>query len=535
MAKRAKGVGASVLGIVLAALLAALGPSGARGAEVYGLSAGELGLYLGNNLLASWRVDEARELVDRLAAERPGDPEVQALEARVLFFEGRYREALDRLEALGVEGPFRDLVAATWRNTRDMEGREAGGFAVFWADPKDEILVDPALEGLQAARDGVAEWLGFEPAPGRPVRVEIYPTGSAFTAVSTLTRKEVETSGTIGLCKFNRIMITSPRATLWGYRWRDTLCHEYVHLAVYRLSEGQAPIWVHEGVAKFLEGVWRGRVGEIGPAARALLARRMKEGTLISLDEMSPSVAKLPSAEDTALAFAEVGTMMAFLVEERGPEALRRLVEGIGRGLGDREALEAVWGGTFASFDEAWRAWVEAQGFRDEPVEVLELHLADRGGEEEPEDAPVPKARDYLRLGDLLRGKGRMEAAAVEYEKAYAAAPRSPATASRHVAGLLARGRFEEAVRVAEEALALYPDLAVLWYRKARALRGVGRPEDALAALDEVLEINPFHLPSRRLREEVFTELGRPEDARAEAEVVALLAGAPEGHGTGGH
>ncbi len=526
--RAAKGVWPAV---VAALLLGALWVGAAQGAEVYGVSARDLGLYLGSNLLASWRVAEARQWVDRLAAERPDDPQVRALEARVLFFEGRYAEARDLLEQLEAEGPFRDLVETTWARTRSMRARAGGGFRVFWDDPKDEILVDPALEGLARAREAVAERLGFDPA-GEEVRVEIYPTAAAFTEVSTLTRKEVETSGTIGLCKFDRIMITSPRATLWGYRWRDTLCHEYVHLAVYRLSRGQAPIWVHEGVAKYLEGAWRGETGEVGPAGRALLARRMREGTLISLEEMSPSVAKLPSAEDTALAFAEVGTMMAFLVQQRGPDALQRLVEGIGDGLGDREALAAVWGGPFDAFDRAWREWVEAQGFSEDPVEVLGLHLADRGGEgEEPSDAPDPQARDYLRLGDLLRGKGRMAAAAVEYEKAYASAPRAPGVASRHVLGLLTRGRFDEAVSVADQALRLYPDLAVLWYRKALALWELDRPGEALDALDEVLEINPFHLPTRRLRAEVLDRLGRLDAARAEAEVVALLEGGPPSHG----
>jgi tetratricopeptide (TPR) repeat protein len=465
--------------------------------EIYGRSATELGLYMGNNLLSGWRVPEAREIVDRLLAEDPESPDSLALEAQVLFFEGRYAEALERLRGLGVEGPFFDLVAATEEATRDFRSEESEHFQLLWGNPQDEVMVAPALAALEAAREALVGELGFEPHDR--VRVEIYPTAAAFTAVSTLTRKEVETSGTIGLCKFDRLMVTSPRATLWGYRWRDTLCHEYVHLALYRRSHGLAPIWVHEGIAKYLEGSWRGAIGQLEPASQALLARRMEEGNLISLEAMSPSVAKLPTAEDTTLAFAEVGTMMAFLVQERGGDALRRLVEGLGSGLGDREALEAVWGSPFATFDGAWRGWVERLPLERKEVQVIGLQLAEHGKAEQdaPGAIPDPRARDFARLGDLLRGRGRDIAAAAEYAKAYAEEPDAPGIASRQALGLLARGRFEEAAHVADGGLRLYPDLAVLWYRKGEALLSLERPDDAARALEEVLEINPFHVPAR--------------------------------------
>jgi tetratricopeptide (TPR) repeat protein len=287
---------------------------------------------------------------------------------------------------------------------------------------------------------------------------------------------------------------------VWGYRWRDTLCHEYVHLALFRISGGLAPIWVHEGVAKYLEASWRGVVGELKPSGGALLARRLEEGSLISLEDMSPSVAKLPSAEDTALAFAEVGTMMTFLVERRGAGALRRLSEAIGAGSTDREALEAVWGESFASFDEAWREWAETLPARREDIQVIGLQLADHGQseEEEPGVIPDPRGRDYVRLGDLLRARGRVSAASIEYTKAYAEAPEAPGVASRHAMGLVELGRFDEAVDVANAALALYPDLPALWHRKGSALLALGRYSEAVDALRELLEINPFHLPARR-------------------------------------
>lgn len=525
---RALTTGLALLALFLGLLAV---PAGAAAREVYGLPEAELGLYLGNNLLASWRVPEARQVVDRLLAKDPESADARALEAHVLFFEGRYDEALARLDDLGVKGPFRDLVAATAEAAAKFQSRQSDHFEVFWADPKDEVLVAPALEALEAARAALARDLGFE-QEGR-VRVEIYPTVSSFTAVSTLTRKEVETSGTIGLCKFDRLMITSPRVTLWGYRWRDTLCHEYTHLAIYRLSQGQAPIWVHEGVAKYLEASWRGVHGELSPASQALLAKRMEAGTLISLEAMSPSVAKLPSAEDTALAFAEVSTMMEFLVGQRGPEAVAELVRGIGSGLGDREALEAVWKGSFASFDGAWRAWVKALPLERQDVQVVGLHLAGEkeSGEEEPGTIPDPKARDFARLGDMLRDRGRDVAAAAEYAKAYAEAPDSPGIASRQALGLLIGERYAEALPVVDRALQLYPDLAVLWYRKGAALLGLERYAEAADAFRELLEINPFHVPGRAGLLAAARSQGDEAEAKRQEWALGVLGAGLEGHG----
>src|SRR5207245_617002 len=63
------------------------------------------------------------------------------------------------------------------------------------------------------------------------------------------------------LCKYNRLMITSPRALLRGYAWLDTLSHEFVHYLVTRKGRNAVPIWLQEGLAKFLETRWRGAPG----------------------------------------------------------------------------------------------------------------------------------------------------------------------------------------------------------------------------------------------------------------------------------
>jgi len=506
-----------------------LSPASAPATEVYGLSEADLGMYLGSERLREWRVPEARTLVDHLLAGDHKNTGYRALEARVLFFEGHYREASQLMKELGTSGSFAELVHTTARIAGGFARRETLHFSLFWADPRDEILVDPATEALEAALAALSTDLGF--VTSEKIRVEFYQSARDFTDVSTLTREEVRTSGTIGLCKFNRLMITSPRATLWGYGWRDTLAHELAHLAIYRLSRGGAPIWLHEGIARYFEQAWRGLYGPLDPASESLLARRLKADDLIPLDDMSPSVAKLPSAEETSLAFAQVGTMMTWLVQEKGSGAIPRMLELIAEGRSDREALEAVWEDSFASFEEGWRLWVSGLPLRLDEAQVITAKLDDDPDrDEDPEVRGHEGAKGFLRLGDLLRERNRTDAAGQEYAKAYAVAPNLAGVASRHTWGLLARERYDEAVGVTGRALELYPGLGVLWNRRGQALFSLGRHAEARGAFEALMEINPFHIPGRRGLLASLEKSGDETAAAKQRGILALLEPSGAGH-----
>ena len=93
--------------------------------------------------------------------------------------------------------------------------------------------------------------------------------------MSPLTEAEIETTGTIALSKYNKLMVVSPRATLFGYPWMDTLAHEYTHLVVARLSHDTVPVWLQEGIARFEQTRWR-RPPEVALSAteQALLDTR---------------------------------------------------------------------------------------------------------------------------------------------------------------------------------------------------------------------------------------------------------------------
>ena len=71
------------------------------------------------------------------------------------------------------------------------------------------------VDVLVATDKALAKDFGFRPS--ERILVEIYPEISFLAKVSPLTQKDIETSGTIALCKYHRLMFTSPRALVRGY------------------------------------------------------------------------------------------------------------------------------------------------------------------------------------------------------------------------------------------------------------------------------------------------------------------------------
>ena len=85
----------------------------------------------------------------------------------------------------------------------------------------------------------------------------------------------------------------------------DTLSHEYVHYLLTKKSRNHLPLWMHEGIAKYLETQWREESQYLSPIMETVLSNALKNDYRIPLEAMMPSLAKLKTAEDVQLAYAE--------------------------------------------------------------------------------------------------------------------------------------------------------------------------------------------------------------------------------------
>jgi tetratricopeptide (TPR) repeat protein len=457
--------------------------------------------------LLELRVEDAAAELAPLLDQSDHDADVAYLGALLAFHQGDYATAASRIDASlaaraatanDARPAMASLIHATKEATESFVTRASadGRYVVRVAPGPDEVLVPYALDAMARADHALEALLGYR-MPG-PVRLEIYASPSQLAQVSTLTVEAIERTGTIALCKWDRLMVTTPRALHRGYPWVDTIGHEYVHLVLTRASRDRAPVWFQEGVAKFLERTWRGEAPEarLPTPSATLLGRAVRQNALLPFERFHPSIAMLPSQDDAALAFAQVSTFFETYYRTHGDEKLREAIARIAEGVDARKALADVAGTTFAAIERTWRADLGRREWpgEDGPAPLpLRFRSADDASDlDDAQDVSVDAASRHLRLGDLLWARNRPRAAAAEYQTASRAAPGDPIVASRLARAALRAGDAQAAVAATRSVLARYPDHAPAEALLASALRLSGDGAGAREAAREAIRLNPF-------------------------------------------
>jgi len=451
---------------------------------------------------------------------------------------GRHAEAkADLTQVAGNPTAPRELreQAESWIELADataavLQGAKAyplaGGKVVAWLRPgPDEVLVSylerviaKALPKLEAA---------FGPATG-PIALHIYGRAAELARTSGLTETQIRTTGTIALCKYNRVMLTSPQDLVFGYAWADTVVHELVHWFVIKRGGAGVPIWLHEGLARGLQGVWRGaNPSALDRDERQIAAWGRKHKKFIAFSRMHPTMAALPSQRETQLAFAEVHHAVAWLLHkaaarqgtplDAGARA-GQLVALFAQGMDTGQALSAAVGLGLPAFEASWKQqWTRLElgdaqaGLPGKPLLVF------RRGNDPGDWHPLSAAaRRHTELGDRFAVLKRPVAAAIEYRKAIAAGPQQgPLLVARLVRVLLDLGKTAEAADYLGPAVDQYPEHAPLHVLTARVAVARSQWKAAIEALEQAAWINPYDPQLHALAAQAHTALGQQGEAAA--------------------
>ena len=267
----------------------------------------------------------AQVLLQKYLDHHPRTSRVVELEVLAEFYAGDYEAAADGIAELRKNprsatglGPLVDVIVNTYETTKNYETFTHENYEVRYAPGPDEILVPYAIDTLKAASEALEAELGVKMVS--PIRLEIYPDAESLARVSTLSVEAIRTTGTIALCKWGRLMIASPAALMHGYPWLDTIAHEYVHLLLTKATLDQSPVWLQEGLAKFLETRWRQDQASLrhDPASNQLLHDAVEANELLDFDQLHPSIALLPTQEAASLAFAQVSSFIEMYYREYG-------------------------------------------------------------------------------------------------------------------------------------------------------------------------------------------------------------------------
>jgi tetratricopeptide (TPR) repeat protein len=461
-------------------------------------------------LLNDWDIASAARELEAAEKLAPKDIEpIRYFRGRIYFEQGRYKDSATELEAAGVHdkpNSWLKLVKDTGRITEKYEHQESEHFIINYPPGRDAVLAPWALEALESQAKALEHDLGW--VPKEKVRVEIVSSARELAAVSTLTYKQIRDTGTIAICKFNKLMVTSPKALVHGYDWLDTVSHEYVHFVVSNVSKNTVPIWMHEGLAKYLESRWHGPYGgAMTPSTLALLGSRVRKNTLVPFEKMHPSMALLPTAEDAATAFAEVYFAIDLLYQRESTDGLKKLLRLMAQGESDQRAVESVFGGPFPSFEKAWLAHVKKQPF---PKDLIPVSLKDRKelaegdkDKDKKKDKEVAfgdfreveelDARRWAHLGELMRERSRPKAAAEHFSLAWQQVKdRYESVSNKYALTLLELKRFDEAENVLRGSLKVHPGSGPTSVHLGRILLRKADFTKAKEAYLDALAVNPF-------------------------------------------
>ena len=496
----------------------------------------------GEELLDAWRIAQAEEWVAKLLREDPKSPAALDFDARVKFYQGRYSEALASVErALAIDSKdqrrqaLKLLSQLTQDVVKTLKRFESAHFIVYLDEKRDGILVPYALQTLEKSYEAIGAELGFYPKD--KVRVEIAPDATSFNAISTLSLRDIEETGAVGICKFNKLMIITPRALSFGYRWVDSLSHEYLHYVIVALSNNQAPIWLHEGMARFYETRWRKPVlpkdaaeDYLTPANQTLLVQALEKNQFVGFKKMEPSLIHLESPEQVQLAYAEAASAVDFINQSKGNTGVRELLAAlIERSTPD--AIVKVFGISFDAFESRWKSFLKGKGLKEiEGSRVRKLKVK-KDQKEDDEGVELKEiqsavARNRTHLGDQLLAKGRAVAAANEYQRALQASPHSPIILNKLGRVLIQMNRFDEALAPLKKALDVDPDNANTYVQLGRVHHAAKNYKESRTVLEEAVQINPFNPVIYRLLTDVYSALGDQEKAKQAKTTLDKLAAA---------
>jgi len=496
----------------------------------------------GHAALLQWDVREAATNVLPAALKQADeDPEAAYFLAHYYFMVSQYEKARNFLDMANgrdqrVNARFEPYLAAALRHTATYQEEQREHFVYRFAPGIDDILVDYADRALSAAWEALGTDLGHRPS--EKIVVEFVTSATALGELTGLPEEAIHTTGTIAIAKFNRLIITTPRVTTMGYRWLDTAVHEYAHLVVCQVSRNRIPIWLHEGLAQLEEKRHRQPPkGEDDPRAQSLLARALRTGRFITLEQMHPSMALLPSKEDGALAYAEVLSMARFLYKLHGGYAnISKLLREMRLQDDLDAAFRSVYGFDIATLERRWKQYLRSQnlretdnrpgldiGFRKQKSTPLRTEEEDDPADEDIFLGKSPGAR-YFRIGKLLKDRGRLKAAIAEFEKAVPAlGPYNPLLQNAIASTWLNLENPAKAAASLEPLLTRYDGPALTYFNLGQAYLAMGQDFKAIEHLLIVVDINPFDPRCHLLLSDLYRKTGDSDSADREAQVFKRL------------
>jgi tetratricopeptide (TPR) repeat protein len=291
----------------------------------------ELWLALGAAHAQAQDLSQAESVLAQGVGQHPADPDLLYHLAEVQERRGRTREAVGALRRLTDAHPqharARTLLASLERDQRTEAGywsQESRHFLVRYEGGGSLDVGRSVADALEEARESIGRDLGVLPVDR--IQVGIY----ASDVFGDLTGAPPHLVA--GVYDQRRIRLNLAASRAHSRRLTELVRHEYAHAVIHQGSRGQAPLWLHEGLAQVLEP---------RAAPRALRARVPAELlTLGGIERLS----RTGNPQALAAGYALTHVAVEHLVERGGLARVRDLLTRLGQGEAVEPALHAAFG-----------------------------------------------------------------------------------------------------------------------------------------------------------------------------------------------
>ena len=173
-------------------------------------------------------------------------------------------------------------------------------------------------------------------------------------------------------------------------------------------------------------------------------------------------------------------------------------------------------------FEGAWKDFLKKEDLAESPgaaPDKIKIGRAD-----EIDDLASVDIRGHIRLGDRLRLAGKVEAGAVQYEKALEKEPSNPVALTKLGRALNLLGRKEEARRKLAQAVKENPNYAPAFLSYSKLLLENGELERAREFYLEGNALNPFDPEIHEGLAAIYKSLGDLKGVEIETEALRKLA-----------
>jgi hypothetical protein len=228
--------------------------------------------------------------------------------------------------------------------------QDEAGVTVAWYGSRDSKFGRTALFDAQLARRKIAAVTDGNPE--QAFRVYIYSTAADLQTAAQVNQQE----WIVGQAypRTATCLVLLPDGPDYAREMERVVPHEITHLLIGDLA-ARMPRWLDEGLATDNEGVH-------DPAAQSALDEAAGAGALLPFEQLC---ARFPAdPHQAALAYAQSGSLMAFIRERYGQEALRRLVAAYGAAPDCQAGLHSALGLTLEQLQADW------ESTQHQPVDV---------------------------------------------------------------------------------------------------------------------------------------------------------------------